>query len=163
MACGFFACTTDQAQDATEITPAPEGKTLDAFSFTEFTELLVDFDVFDETSLKEEGDYGAGDFRLYYDEEGDLVLDPLTEGSYLPASEYADPITALPARQWASSIALGFTTASADQLNSWLTRNFSSQPSIDLRIILVENGTILFQGTPTTEEALADFPDMDWF
>lgn len=163
MACGFFACTTDQSQDATEIMPAPEGKTLDAFSFSEFTDLLVDFDVFDETTLQEEGDYGAGDFRLYFDEDEELVLDPLTEGTYLEAKNYTDPLTALPSRHWTNTLEVGFAPESANQLNDWLVSNFDGKSSIDLRIILVENGTILFQGTPTTAEALVDFPDQDWF
>jgi hypothetical protein len=163
IACGFFACTTDQTQDATEIMPTPEGKTLDAFSFTEFTDVLVDFDVFDEVSLQEEGDYGAGDFRLYYDEDEELILDPLTEGAYLEAKKYTDPLALLPARHWAATIELGFVPESANRLNNWLMKNFDGKQSIDLRIIFVENGTVLFQGIPTTEEALVDFPDKDWF
>jgi hypothetical protein len=163
MACGFFACTTDQAQEATEIMPSPEGKTLDAFSFTEFTDLLIDFDVFDEVSLQEDGGYGAGDFRLYYDGDGELVLDPLTEGAYLEATKYTDPLDVLPARRWTTTIELGFVPNSAVRLNDWLVRNFDGKQSVDLRIVLAENGTILFQGIPTTEEALVDFPDMDWF
>lgn len=143
--------------------PAPEGKTLDAFSFSEFTELLVDFDVFDEASLQEEGDYGAGDFRLYHDEDGELTLDPLTEGAYLESTKYTDPLAALPSRHWEATIELGFVPESANRLNDWLVKKFNGKQSIDLRIILVENGTVLFQGMPTTEEALADFPDMDWF
>ncbi|MFT5998026.1 MAG: hypothetical protein ACI81P_000472 [Neolewinella sp.] len=163
LACGFFACTTDLAQQTTKILPAPEGKTLDADEFSQLTDIFVDFNVFEEGSLREEEDYGAGDFRLYFDEEGELTFMPLTKGSCLLASEHIDPLTALPARHWASTTALGFTPASADQLNRWLIKNFSNQPSLDLRIALLENGTILFQGVATTAEAAADFPETSWF
>jgi hypothetical protein len=163
MACGFFACTTDLAQQTTEILPAPEGKALDADDFSELTSIFVDFDVFDESSFREEADYGAGDFRLYFDKEGELLFKPLTEGSCLLASEHTDPLAALPARHWAASIALGFTPTSADRLSGWLTKNFNRQQSIDLRIAILENGTLLFQGIPTTAEAAADFPETSWF
>ena len=98
-----------------------------------------------------------------FDEDEELVLDPLTEGAYLEAKNYTDPLAALPSRHWDSTLELGFVPESANRLNDWLVSNFDGKQSIDLRIILVENGTILFQGTPTTEEALVDFPDLDWF
>lgn len=163
MACGFFACTTDMTQQPAEIAPVPEGKTLDAESFAEFTELLVDFGLFKEDDLVTEEDYGAGDFRLFFDKTGELELETLTKGIYLSATEHTDPIATLPARNWTNSIELGFTPSSADRLNKWLVRNFNGNQAIDLRIAILENGTILFQGIPTTAKAKVDFPLIEWF
>ena len=71
MACGFFACTTNLAQqDQTEIAPITDGKTLDATAFAELVDEMVNMDLFDEEEFLSSEDYGVMDLRLFMQEDG---------------------------------------------------------------------------------------------
>lgn len=48
--------------------------------------------------------------------------------------------------------------AEAPQLDKWLNRHFTGSTYLDLRIMILENGTITVRGLRPTEQDLAAFP-----
>jgi len=141
MAIGFFACTEDPTQVATELAPQPEGKTLDANSFAEFTDALVEFGLFDEDDFTELEDYNSEDVRLYLNEGGELELDFLTEDGFTGETSITEVLTHHPARNWEEVIELSFDEAEAPRLHRWLTKNFSGVSQLDLRVSFPAVGT----------------------
>lgn len=147
MATGFFACTTNFTQEVTEITPAPEGKSLDATAFAEVSEAFVELDLFDEESFKTTEGYGVMDVRLYLNEAGENVdADFLFDAGFTGTDFMEDILAGAPDRAWEQTITLSFEIAEAARLQDWLTHHFSGARYLDLRIIVLESGTITVQG-----------------
>lgn len=153
LACGFFACTEDPTQATTELAPQPEGKTLDAASFAEFTSVMVDFGLFDEDEFGDLEDYGSEDVRLFRHADGELGLDFLTNDGFTGETSVAEVLAHRPARDWSEVIQLAFDEAEAPRLRNWLTDNFRGATHVDLRVSFLVNGTIVISGLrPTVEE-----------
>lgn len=153
LACGFFACTEDPTQAATELTPQPEGNTLDAAGFAEFTSVMVEFGLFDEDQFADLEDYGSEDVRLFRHDNGELGLDFLTTDGFTGNTSVAEVLAHRPARNWHDVIQLTFDEAEAPRLQAWLTNNFSGATHLDLRVSFLVNGTIVISGLrPSVEE-----------
>jgi|AntRauTorckE5430_2_1112549.scaffolds.fasta_scaffold00916_9 hypothetical protein len=164
LACGFFACTEDPSQVATELTPRPENKTLDAASFAEFTNNIVALGLFDEEAFADPEDFGSEDVRLFYDaDEDEATVDFLTNDGFDEETSVAEVLANRPARNWYDSIQLTFDDAEAPRLQRWLTDNFSGATHLDLRVSFLENGTIKISGLRASEKDLVAFPAVDFF
>lgn len=163
MACGFFACTTDYATDATEIAPQPEGKTLNASDFADFTSAMVELGFFDEESFTEPEDYGTEDVRILLDEEGEFNVDFLTNDGFDYDRTVEQTLAQRPGRNWSETITLFFNDNEADRLQSWLTDNFSGSEHVDLRVSMLVNGSIRISGLQPTKSDLDQFPAVSLF
>lgn len=157
MAIGFFACTEDLTEVATELVPQPESKTLNSTSFAEFTEALVDFGIFKEDGLTDLEDYGSEDVRLYLNETGELELDFLTNDGLTGDMSIDEVLAHHPVRNWQEVIELSFDEAEAPRLRDWLTRNFSEITHVDLRFSFLVNGTIVISGLQPSADELVEF------
>lgn len=157
LACGFFACTEDISQAATELAPQPEGKTLDATSFAEFTSVMVDFGLFNEAKFENLEDYNSEDVRLFLDDEGEIGLDFLTTEGFTGETSIAEVLAHQPARNWRDVIQLTFDEAEAPRLRTWLTDNFRGATHVDLRVSFLVNGTIVISGLRPSAEELVEF------
>lgn len=157
LACGFFACTEEIGQPTTELSPQPEGKTLDAAGFAEFTSVMVEFGLFDEDEFGDLEDYGSEDVRLFRHANGELGLDFLTNDGFTGETSVAEVLAHRPARNWHDVIQLSFDEAEAPRLRTWLTDNFSGATHVDLRVSFLVNGTIVISGLRPSVEDLAVF------
>lgn len=157
MAIGFFACTEDPTAVAIELAPQPEGKILDATSFAEFTDALVDFGIFEEDDLTDLEDYGSEDVRLYRNEAGELELDFLTNDGFNGDMSLDEVLAHHPARNWDEVIELSFDEEEAPRLQDWLTTNFSGAAHVDLRVSFLVNGTIVISGLQPSAKDLVEF------
>ncbi len=157
LAFGFFACTEDPTQAVTELAPEPEGKTLDAGSFAEFTSVMVDFGLFDETQFENLEDYASEDVRLFRHPNGELGLDFLTTDGFTGETSVAEVLAHYPTRNWRDVIQLTFDKAEGGRLQAWLTNNFSGATHVDLRVSFLVNGTIVISGLRPSVEELAAF------
>lgn len=159
LSCGFFACSKDFNLNQTELSPAPERKGLDAMAFAELTNTMIEFDLFDEDNFDDLEDYGVMDLRIYFDpESGELDADFLFDASYVSTSAFEKMMADAPERDWETSITLQFDEAEAPRLDKWLNRHFTGSTYLDLRIMILENGTITVRGLRPTEQDLAAFP-----
>lgn len=164
LSCGFFACTKESNPNQTEISPTPERKGLDAAVFAELTSEMVEFYLFDEDHFQELEDYGVMDLRIFFDQEsGDLDADFLFDASYISTTEFEKMMEDAPDRNWEASITLQFDEAEAQRLDEWLNRHFTGSTFLDLRILILENGTITVRGLRPTEQDLVDFPPQPLF
>jgi hypothetical protein len=164
MACGFFACTTAYATDATEIAPQPEGKIMDAATFADFTTALVELDLFDKESMTNSDWIDSEDYRLYIGDDEEFTIDFLTEGDSADEDRTMEEILdRRPVRNWTSTFTLSFTTEDAGLFQHWLTNNFSGSTHLDLRLSVFENGTVTISGLRATAADLKQFPDVPLF
>jgi hypothetical protein len=157
LACGFFACTEELGQPATELAPQPEGKTLDAASFAEFTSVMADFGLFDEDEFTDLADYASEDVRLFRHANGELGLDFLTSDGFTGETSVAEVLAHRPIRNWREVIELSFNENEAPRLRTWLTNNFRGATHVDLRVSFLVNGTIVISGLQPSVEELATF------
>ena len=167
MAFGFFACTTDYVTDPTEISPQPEGKTMDAASFAEFTSALDDFGLFATDTELFANNQGSEDFRVYIDAEEDEkcpTIDFLTNSDGLDDERTLKEILATrPARNWSTTLTLRHQPEDARRFQNWLTDNFSGNVYVDLRLTILENGNLRLSGLVPTVEDLEQFPNVPLF
>ena len=163
MAIGLFACTEDPTQVATELAPQPEGKILDANSFAEFTNNLVDFGLFEEDNFTDLEDFGSEDVRLYRNEAGELEVDFLTNDGFSGGMSVDEVIAHHPARNWEKVIELSIDKAEAPRLSNWFTANFSGVSQVDLRVSFLVNGTIVISGLKPTADDLVEFGAVPFF
>ncbi|SEP84550.1 hypothetical protein [Neolewinella agarilytica] len=157
MAIGFFACTEDPTQVATELVPQPEGKVLDAQNFADLTGFMVEFGLFEEGNLVDLEDYGSEDLRFYLNDKGELDLDFLTKGGVSGKMTIEEALAHAPVRNWRETIELSFDEKEAPRLQEWLTQNFAGAEYLDLRISYLVNGTIVFSGLQPPAEDLIEF------
>lgn len=164
LSCGFFACTKEFNRNQTEISPAPERKGLDATAFAELTNSMIEFDIFDEDHFQELEDYGVMDLRIFFDQESrELDAEFLFDATYVSTTEFEKMMDDAPDRNWEETITLQFDKAEAQRLEKWLNRHFTGSTYLDLRLLILENGTITVRGLRPTEQDLVDFPPQPLF
>ena len=165
IACGFYACTPDQAIAPTEFSPRAEGNTMDAASFAELTDALAEFGLFSTDPDDFADEAGSEDFRIHLDEEEkEITLDFLTKGDGQDQERSLEEILASrPVRNWSTTLTLRHDADDAERFRNWLTDNFSGTINVDVRLTIHENGALELSGLVPTAAELARYPEVPLF
>ncbi|MEM1357222.1 MAG: hypothetical protein AAGF89_03445 [Bacteroidota bacterium] len=134
------------------IQPAQLHELVDLLAYDFFTSPI-------DTSLKE---FGAIDIRLFLDNNAALDIAFFQE-DFISYNDAKDPLTALPLRDWETSISLAYRPEDAPIFEQWLNDHFAYQEAIDLRFGFLNNGSIIVQGKAATKEDLLAFPSHPLF